>query len=54
MKEGEDTENGEEEYSSRNPNLVKTQHLKGPTDMEDDDIVVDLPNLGTQHVFILT
>ena len=34
--------------------LEKPQHLKGLIDVEDGSVVVDLPNLGTQNLFILT
>jgi hypothetical protein len=34
--------------------LEKLQVLRGPIDVEDGSIGVDLPNLGAQHVFILT
>ena len=33
--------------------LEKPQVLRGLTDGEDGSVAVDLPNLGTQHVFIL-
>jgi hypothetical protein len=33
--------------------LEKPQVLWGLIDVEDDSVVVDLPNLGTQHIFIL-
>ena len=33
--------------------LEKPQVLRGLIDVEDGSVVVDLPNLGTQHVFIL-
>jgi hypothetical protein len=33
--------------------LEKPQVLRGLTDVEDGRVAVDLPNLGTQHVFIL-
>ena len=33
--------------------LEKPQVLRGPIDGEDGSVVVDLPNLGAQHVFIL-
>ena len=32
----------------------KLQVLRGLIDVEDGSVVVDLPNLGAQHVFILT
>jgi hypothetical protein len=34
--------------------LEKLQFLRGLIDVEDGSVVVDLPNLGTQHVIILT
>ena len=33
--------------------LEKPQVLRGLIDVEDGSVVVDLPNLGTQHVFVL-
>ena len=33
--------------------LEKLQVLRGLIDVEDGSVVVDLPNLGAQHVFIL-
>ena len=33
--------------------LEKLQFLRGPKDVENGMVVVDLPNLGAQHVFIL-
>ena len=33
--------------------LEKPQVLMSLLDVEDHSVVVDLPNLGTQHVFIL-
>jgi hypothetical protein len=33
--------------------LEKLQVLRGLIDVEDGSVAVDLPNLGTQHVFIL-
>ena len=33
--------------------LEKPQVLRGLIDMEDGSVVVDLPSLGTQHVFML-
>jgi hypothetical protein len=33
--------------------LEKPQALRGLIDVEDGSVVVDLPNLGTQHVFVL-
>jgi hypothetical protein len=34
--------------------LEKLQVLRGLIDVEDGSIAVDLPNLGTQHIIILT
>ena len=34
--------------------LEKLQVLRGLIDVEDGSVAVDLPNLGTQHVIILT
>ena len=34
--------------------MEKPQVLRGLIDMKDGSVVVDLPNLGTQHVIILT
>jgi hypothetical protein len=34
--------------------LEKPQVLRGLIDVDDGSVVVDLPNLGTQHVIILT
>ena len=34
--------------------LEKLQVLRGLINVEDGSVVVDLPNVGTQHVFILT
>jgi hypothetical protein len=33
--------------------LEKPQVIRGFIDVEDGSVVVDVPNLGTQHVFIL-
>ena len=33
--------------------LEKPQILRGLIDVEDGSVAVDLPSLGTQHVFIL-
>ena len=33
--------------------LEKLQVLRGLIDVEDGNVVVDLPNLGAQHLFIL-
>ena len=55
MGEREDSEEEEEEEKSRAKahGLEKPQVLMGLNDVEDGSVVVDLPNLGTQHVFIL-
>ena len=42
-------ENGGEAHG-----LKKPQVIRGSTDGEYSSVVVDLPNLGAQHVFILT
>jgi hypothetical protein len=34
--------------------LEKPKVLRGLIDVEDGSVAVDLPNLGAQHVFILT
>jgi hypothetical protein len=67
MDEGEDAEEeeeGEEEIDEEEEEeeksgaeahgLEKPQVLRGVIDVEDGSVVVDLPNLGTQHLFILT
>ena len=67
MDEGEDAEEeeeGEEEIDEEEEEeeksgaeahgLEKPQVLRGLIDVEDGSVVVDLPNLGAQHVFILT
>jgi hypothetical protein len=51
MEEGEDTE--EEEKQSRTTWPGETTSCKGSHNVEDGSVAVDLPNLGTQHVFIL-
>ena len=38
---------------SRSKWLGETTSYIGSLDVEDGNVVVDLPNLGTQHVFIL-
>ena len=55
MEEGDDAEEEKEEEQSRAEahGLEKLQVLRGLIDVEDGSVVVDLPNLGTQHVFIL-
>jgi hypothetical protein len=50
MEEGEDAE---EEEGAEECGLEKPQALRGLIDVEDGSIGVDLPNLGTQHVFTL-
>ena len=56
MEEGEDAEKEEEEEKQSRSlfGLEKLQVLRGLIDVEDVSVVVDLPSLGTQHVFILT
>ena len=67
MDEGEDAEEeeeGEEEIDEEEEEeeksgaeahgLEKPQVLRGLIDVEDGSVVVDLPSLGTQHLFILT
>jgi hypothetical protein len=44
----------EEEKREEAPGLEKLQVLRGLLYGEDGSVVVDLPNLGTQRVFILT
>ena len=54
MEEGEDAEEEEEEEKqSRSTGLGETTSSKGSHNVEDGSVVVDLPNLGAQHVFIL-
>jgi hypothetical protein len=54
MEEGEDIEEEEEEEKqSRSIWPGELQVLRGLIDVEDGSVVVDLPNLGAQHVFIL-
>ena len=43
----------EEGKWNRSTGLEKPQVIRGLIDGEDGSVVVDLPNLGTQHVFIL-
>jgi hypothetical protein len=50
----EEEEEEEEEKQSRSTCLEKPQVLRGLRDVEDGSVAVDLPNLVTQHVFILT
>ena len=47
------TEEEEEGKWSRSTSLEKLQVLRGLLHGEDGSVVVDLPNLGAQHVFIL-
>jgi hypothetical protein len=54
MEEGEDTEEEEEEKQNRSTWAGETTSSKGLIDVKDGSVVVDLPNLGTQHVIILT
>jgi hypothetical protein len=56
MEEGEDAEEEEEgEKQSRStwPGETASSH-RGLIDVEDGSVVVDLPNLGSQNVIILT
>jgi hypothetical protein len=53
MEEGEDTEEQKKKMGSEAHGLKKPQILRGLIDGEDGSVVVDLPNLGTQHEFIL-
>ena len=56
MEEGEDAEEEEEgEKQSRSswPGETASSH-RGLIDVEDGSVAVDLPNLGAQHVFILS
>jgi hypothetical protein len=54
MEDGEDTEEEKEvEKRSRSARQKKPQVLRGLIDVTDGS-VADLPNLGAQHVFILT
>ena len=48
---GRDAE--KEESRAEAHGLEKLQVLRGLIDVEDGSVVVDLPNLGTQHVIIL-
>jgi hypothetical protein len=43
-----------EEIGAEVPGLEKLQVIRGLLYGEDGRVVVDLPNLGAQHVFILT
>ena len=53
-REGEDDDGGGEEKSgAQAPGLEKPQVLRGLLYGENGNVVVDLPNRGTQHVFIL-
>ena len=49
---GRDAE--KEESRAEAHGLEKLQVLRGLIDVEDGRVVVDLPNLGTQHVIVLT
>jgi hypothetical protein len=51
---GDAEEEEEEEKHSRGHGLEKLQLIRGLIDVEDGSVVVDLPSLGAQHVFILT
>jgi hypothetical protein len=51
MEEGENAEEEEEEEKwSTAHGLEKPQVLRGLIDVIDGNVVVDLPNLGTQHI----
>ena len=54
MEEGEDREEEEEDKQSRSIWPGEQQVLRGLIVVEDGSIAVDLPNLGTEHIFILT
>jgi hypothetical protein len=60
QKEGEEREEGHRGGKRRRKaeqkahDLEKPQVLRGLIDVENGSVVVDLPNLGSQHVFILT
>ena len=54
MGEREDAEEEEEESRAEAHSLEKLQVLRGFIDGEDCRVAVDLPNLGTQHVIILS
>ena len=54
MEEGEGPKEEELEKWSRSNGLEKLQVLRGLIDVEDGSVAVDLSNLGTQHVIILT
>ena len=41
------------ESGAEAPGLEKPQVIRGLIDVENGSVVVDLPNLGAQHVFIL-
>ena len=49
----EEEEEEEEEKQSRSTCLEKPQVLRGLRDVEDGSVALDLPNLGSQHVFIV-
>jgi hypothetical protein len=54
MEEGEDTGGGKKKSGAKAHGLEKLQVLRGLIDVEDGIVVVDLSNLGIQHVIILT
>ena len=54
MEEGEDTGGGKKKSGAEAHGLEKQQVLRGLIDVEDGIVVIDLPNLGSQHVFIST
>jgi hypothetical protein len=53
LREREKAEEEEEEKQSRSTCRDKPQVLRGLIDVEDVSVVVDLPNLGAEHVFLL-
>jgi hypothetical protein len=54
MEEGEDREEEEGGKQSRSTWPGETEGLRSLIEGEDGSVAVDLPNLGTQHVLILT
>jgi hypothetical protein len=56
MEKGEDTEEEGKKKKTRAEahGLENPQVLRVLIDVEDGSVAVDLPNLGTQHVFMLT
>jgi hypothetical protein len=53
MEEGEDTEEEKMRSKAEARGLEKRKVLRGLIDVENGSVAVDLPNLGTQHGFIL-